>query len=96
MGVSPVLAFLLVTSVFCSRSFFLCSSSAFLFASPACLFFSISSKFIVDEVLFVSVALDSEISLEIVFRVIDTVPVGTGSALEVFLFKDIVFVDFVC
>ena len=75
-GDSPVLAFRLVTRVFCSISFFLSSSSAFLLASPACLFFSISSKFIVEEVLLASEVCFSSLSLEIVFLVIETVADG--------------------
>ena len=96
IGASFVFAFLLVTRVFCSISFFLCSSSAFLFASPACLFFSISSKFIVEEVLLVSTDLLSIFSLETVFLVIDTVPLFSCSVLTEVLLRDIVLDDLVC
>ena len=95
-GVSLVFTFLLVTRVFCSRSFFLCSSAAFLLASPACLFFSISSKFIVEEVFLVSTVFFEVFSLEIVFLVIDTVPVFSGSDLAGFFLRDIVLDDLVC
>jgi hypothetical protein len=74
IGELPVFTLRLVTRVFCSISFFLCSSSAFLLASPACLFFSISSKLIVAEVLWVLIGDVLEESLEIVFLVMETMP----------------------
>ena len=95
-GVSPVLAFRLVTRVFCSMAFFLCSSSAFLFASPACRFLSISSKLIVEDVFFVSLVLVALESREIVFRVIETVPAESCSFFAAVFLREIVLVVLVC
>ena len=91
-----VFAFLLVTNVLLSRSFFLLSSSVFFKISPATLFFSTSVKSIPDE---------SSLSADVLllscttfFLVIATVFEGIGAfdSVAVFFFKDIVLPTFAC
>ena len=93
---SIVFAFLLVTSVLLSRSFFLFSSSVFFKVSPATLFFSISVKSIPDE---------SSLSAEVLllscttfFLVIATVFEGIGAfdSVVAFFFKEMVLPTLAC